>query len=159
MLHRPRRRSCGRKPALHLKHKLTRPVGEEFWFASLLLPVAFRGRQCGKKRKRPHASGPRNIGQQHQAQPPQTTGFDEMGIGRANWITIDAAGANPGSPASLDGVIEPEHQRSTRDEGGQQHTKQDETGMATTPDGTVQSPMVILKMTLIASSPSPAEHW
>jgi hypothetical protein len=60
-----------------------------------------------------------------------------MGIGRANRIAIDATRANPGSPAPLDGVIEPEHERSARDEGGQQHTKQDETGMATTPDGAV----------------------
>src|SRR5215211_5728984 len=72
-----------------------------------------------------------------------------MGIRRADRIAIDAAGANPGSPASLDSVIEPEHQRSARNEGGQQHTKQDETGMATTPDGTVQSPMIFLKMMLI----------
>src|SRR3954465_12739238 len=71
-----------------------------------------------------------------------------MGIGRADRIAIDAAGANPGSPAPLDGVIEPQHQRSVRDEGGQQHTKQDETGMATTPDGTVQSPMIVLKTML-----------
>src|SRR4051794_35344486 len=72
-----------------------------------------------------------------------------MGIGRADRIAIDAAGANPGSPAPLDGVIEPQHQRSVRDEGGQQHTKQDETGMPTTPDGTVQSPMIVLKMMLV----------
>src|SRR5262245_42399127 len=38
-------------------------------------------------------------------------------------IAIDAAGADPGSPAPLDRVIEPEHQWSTRGEGGQQHTK------------------------------------
>src|SRR3954454_2752639 len=78
-----------------------------------------------------------------------------MGIGRADRIAIDAAGANPGSPAPLDGVIEPQHQRSVRDEGGQQHTKQDETGMATTPDGTVQSPMIVLKMVLVGQPHHP----
>src|SRR3954453_7700885 len=30
-----------RQPALHLQDKLTRPVGEEFGFVSLLVPVAF----------------------------------------------------------------------------------------------------------------------
>src|SRR4051812_27952905 len=78
-----------------------------------------------------------------------------MGIGRADRIAIDAAGANSGSPAPLDGVIEPEHQRSAGDEGGQQHTKQDETGMATIPDGTVQSPMIVLKMMLIGQAHHP----
>src|SRR3954447_13931174 len=75
-----------------------------------------------------------------------------MGIRRADRIAIDAAGANPCPPAPLDGVIESEHERSARDEGGQQHTKQDETGMATIPDGTVQSPMVILKMSLVGQT-------
>src|SRR3954451_21065761 len=78
-----------------------------------------------------------------------------MRIGRADRVTIDAAGANSGSPASLDGVIEPEHQRSAGDEGGQQHTKQDETGMATIPDGTVQSPMIVLKMVLVRQAHHP----
>src|SRR3954466_15770282 len=75
-----------------------------------------------------------------------------MRIGRADRVTIDAAGANSGSPASLDGVIEPEHQRSAGGKGGQQHTKQDETGMATIPDGTVQSPMIVLKMMLVGQT-------
>src|SRR3954468_22554248 len=75
-----------------------------------------------------------------------------MGIRRADRIAIDAAGANPCPPAPLDGVIESEHERSARDEGGQQHTKQDETGMATIPDGTAQSPMIVLKMSLVGQT-------
>src|SRR3954463_15599570 len=75
-----------------------------------------------------------------------------MRIGRADRIPVDAAGANFNSSASLDGVVEAQHQWSSRDEGGQQHTKQDETGMAATPDGTVQSPMIVLKMTLVGQA-------
>src|SRR3954451_17401490 len=75
-----------------------------------------------------------------------------MRIGRADRVTIDAAGADSGSPASLDGVIEPEHQRSGGSKGGQQHTKQDETGMTTIPDGTVQNPMIVLKMKLVGQA-------
>src|SRR4051794_34231717 len=75
-----------------------------------------------------------------------------MRIRRADRVTIDAASANSGSPASLDGVIEPEHQRSAGGKGGQQHTKQDEAGMATIPDGTVQNPMIVLKMKLVGQA-------
>src|SRR3954451_11886463 len=75
-----------------------------------------------------------------------------MGIRREDRIAIDAAGANPCPPAPLDGVIESEHERSARDGGGQEHTKQDETGMATIPDGTVQSPMIVLKMSLVGQT-------
>src|SRR3954453_16722248 len=75
-----------------------------------------------------------------------------MGIRRADRIAIDAAGANTCPPAPLDGVIESEHEWSARDESGQQHTKQDETGMAATTDGTVQSPMIVLKMTLVGQA-------
>src|SRR3954463_4688640 len=78
-----------------------------------------------------------------------------MGIRRADRIAIDAAGANPCPPAPLDGVIESEHEPSARDEGGEQHTKQDETGMSTIPDGTVQSPMIVLKMMLVGQAHYP----
>src|SRR3954454_2421219 len=75
-----------------------------------------------------------------------------MGIRRADRIAIDAAGANPCPPAPLDGVIESGDERSPRDGGGQQHTKQDETGMTTIPDGTVQNPMIVLKMKLVGQA-------
>ena len=78
-----------------------------------------------------------------------------MGIGRADGVPIDAAGANPGSPTPLDGVIEPEHDRPAGDEVGEQHTKQDETGMPTIPDGTVQNPMIVLKMMLVGQAHHP----
>src|SRR4030095_5810881 len=75
-----------------------------------------------------------------------------MRIRRADRIAIDAASADFGSPAFLGCVIEPQHEWPRRDKGGQQHTKQDETGMTTTPDGAVQNPVIILKLTLVAQT-------
>src|SRR4029450_8980418 len=78
-----------------------------------------------------------------------------MRIRGADGIAIDAASADFGSPASLGGVIEAQHEWPRRDKSGQQHTKQDETGMTTSPDCAVQNPVIILKLTLVAQTHHP----
>src|SRR6516225_12277296 len=61
---------------------------------------------------------PWDLHKQHGRKPTQTAGFDEMPLGGADRIAINAAGADLWSPASLDRVIKPDDDRSTgRDEG------------------------------------------
>src|SRR6202046_4584369 len=43
---------------------------------------------------------------EHGGKPAQAAGFDEVSFGRSDRIAIDAAGADLGAPAPLDGVVE-----------------------------------------------------
>ena len=49
--------------------------------------------------------------QQHGGKPAQTAGFDEVALGGADRIAIDATGLDLGPPAPLDGVVKPDHDR------------------------------------------------
>ena len=78
-----------------------------------------------KEGQRHDAVGPWHAYQQHGGKPAQAAGFDEVTFGGTNWIAIDAAGADHGSPAPLDGVIEPDHDRCAgRHEGLDQRDQQ-----------------------------------
>jgi Type III restriction enzyme, res subunit len=67
------------------------------------------GGKQSEKKQRHDAIGPRNLHQQHGGKPAQAAGFDEVPLGRADRIAIDAAGADLGSPAPFDGVIKSDH--------------------------------------------------
>jgi len=46
-----------------------------------------------------------NRHQKHQTQPPQTTGFNQVAITGANWVTIDPLGGNSLPSATLNRII------------------------------------------------------
>ena len=52
--------------------------------------------------------------QQHGGKPAQAAGFDEVSLGGADRIAINAAGADLGSPAPFDGVVEADYDRGVR---------------------------------------------
>jgi hypothetical protein len=54
-------------------------------------------------------SAHRHVHQQHGGKPAQTAGFDEVPLGRADGIAINATGPDLGPPAPFDGVIESDH--------------------------------------------------
>src|SRR5262249_41062384 len=84
----------------------------------------FGGREQSEKGQRHDAIGPRDLHQQHGGKPAQAAGFDEVSLGGADRIAIDAASADLGAPAPFDGVIEPDHHRSAgRHQGPYQQNK------------------------------------
>ena len=86
--------------------------------------VALGGREHGQEGQGPDAAGPGYGREQHHAEPAQAAGFDEVAVAGANGITIDAARLDLGPPAPLDGVIEADHDRSLRHEGGDQEQQE-----------------------------------
>src|SRR5271154_830057 len=60
----------------------------------------------------------------HGRKPAQATGFDKVSLGRADRIAIDAASADLGSPAPLDGVIKSDHHWARRHQGFYQQDQQ-----------------------------------
>src|SRR3712207_8509348 len=60
---------------------------------AVLAAVPLRGRQGGQERERPDPTGPGDRNQQHQAEPAQAAGLDEVALRGAHRITVDAFGA------------------------------------------------------------------
>jgi hypothetical protein len=60
-----------REPTANLQDNLTGPVGELLVALPMLAARALEGRQGGQERQGPGPGGPRDRGQQHQADPAQ----------------------------------------------------------------------------------------
>lgn len=61
--------------------------------------------------------GPGNRHHQHQAQPSQATGLDDIAMTGPDRITVNAAGSDPGAATALDGVVQRHEQGAWRGEG------------------------------------------
>jgi hypothetical protein len=99
------------KPAVDLQGGLTGPIEQRLGGSRLSEVEAFGGGEQREEGQRHDAVGPWHLHEQHGRKPAQAAGFDEVPLGGADWIAIDAAGADLRSPAPLDGVIEPDHDR------------------------------------------------
>ena len=108
------------QPARDLQQRLAAPVRELLVALALLGRVPLGGRQDGQEGQAPDAAGPGNGREQHDAEPAQTAGLDEMAMAGADRVTVDPARRDPRAPAPLDGIIEADHHRAVRDEGGDQ---------------------------------------
>lgn len=99
------------KPAADLPGGLAGPIEQRLGRARFAVIEAFGGGEQREERQRHDAIGPRHAHLQHGRKPAQAAGFDEVPLGGAHRIAIDAAGADLGSLAPLNGVIEPDHHR------------------------------------------------
>src|SRR3954453_4166425 len=75
--------------------------------AAMRLVVTLRGREHGEERHCPDPSGPGHRCQQHQAEPAQAAGLDEVPVRGANRITVDPFGGDARAAPALDHVVEP----------------------------------------------------
>ena len=113
------------KPAADLQGGLTSPIKQRLGRLRFAEIEAFRGGEQREEWQRHDAAGPRHLHQQHGRKPAQAAGFDEVPLGRADWVAINAARVDLGSPAPFDGVVEPDHDRGTgRHEGLDQQDQQ-----------------------------------
>src|SRR5215471_4302977 len=96
---------------MDLQCGLTSPIEQRLGGSLLVGIEAFGGREQCEEGKRHDPIRPWNLHKQHGRKPTQTAGFDEMTLGGADRIAINAAGADLWSPTPLDGVIKPDHNR------------------------------------------------
>jgi hypothetical protein len=144
------------QPHTKLRDHLTSPVGELLVTLAALLMVALGGRKDGQKGQRPHPLGPRNGGEQHHTQPAQPAGFDEERARGAHGVAVDALGLDFGPTATLDMVVEADHNgRVGWNEARNQQAQQDAAGGVGRPDGTVEHAMVVLELCLVAQPHHP----
>ena len=97
------------QPAACLQGHLPRPVGQLLVPPAALAAVALRGGERGQERQRPDAPGPGDRGQQHQAEPAQAAGLDEVALRGADRVAVDALGADALAAAALDRVVDAQH--------------------------------------------------
>jgi hypothetical protein len=97
--------------ALGLENGLPRPVGQRLVPPAMRLAPAGGWRQDGQKRQRPTPAGPADRHHQHQRQPSQATGLDEVPLGGPHRVAIDAACLDLRAPPALDRVVDADDDR------------------------------------------------
>src|SRR5262245_38250161 len=120
--------------------------------APTLLAVTLRWAQRGLQWQRPHTGSPRYRDQQHQAQPAPAAGFDAVRLRRAYRLTIDALRGALLAPSPLDRVVQSQYDCPSGSKRADPQAEQDLTGSAARPEGTVQPPMVMLKLRVLAQA-------
>lgn len=93
------------KPATELQGVLARPVGQQLLAAPGFVVSPFGRRQQGQDRESLCQACPRHRGKDHEAQPAQTAGFDEMPMTGAHGISVYATRADPAAPSAFDRII------------------------------------------------------
>ena len=113
-----------RRPTGDLRQHLARPARELFVAPVALGSVSLGGRQHGQEGQTPDPPGPGHGREQHDAEPAQAAGLDEMPGAGADRVAVDPPRRDPGAPAPLDGVVEADHHRTVRHEGGDQQPQE-----------------------------------
>jgi hypothetical protein len=80
-----------------------------------------------------------------------------VAFGGADRIAVDALGADALATAALNRVVDPEHDGTTRDKGGDQQPKQQAGRRAEVPDRTVEDTMVVGEPPLTAEAGDPQQ--
>src|SRR5262245_28728240 len=114
-----------RQPAPDQLNNLPGPLDQALMLSSAFSVVAFRWTQNRQEGQSPDRFGPRDIDQQHTAEPTQATSFNKMRMGRSHWVTVDPFGFNFGAAPPLDRVINPKDEFPFRRERGDQQSQQD----------------------------------
>ena len=82
------------KPAADLQGGLTSPIKQRLGRLRFAEIEAFRGGEQREEWQRHDAAGPRHLHQQHGRKPAQAAGFDEVPLGRADWVAKNGRGAS-----------------------------------------------------------------
>ncbi len=94
-----------RQPEAGLESELASDVEQRLVATAPFATGALRRHQRGQERQGPDASRPGDRGEHHQAHPAQPARLDEMAVGGANGIAVDALGRDPLAEAALDRVV------------------------------------------------------
>ena len=97
------------QPAFGLQDRLPGPRRQRLVALAIGFAPARRGRQDRQERQSPCPLGPGYRHRDHQRQPAQAAGLDEVALGGSDRVTIDAARVDTRAPAALDGVVNADH--------------------------------------------------
>lgn len=113
--------------------------------------------QRGQERQRPDTPRPRDRGEQHQAHPAQPARLDEMAVGGANRITVDALGRDPLAAAALDRVVQSQDHGAVLRERVDQEPEQDAAASARAPRCPVEDAVDVHEPPLLRTAHGPQD--
>src|SRR5215208_4802757 len=129
-------------PTPHLQKQLPGPLGKLLMSLSPLFCVAFGRGQCRKEGQGPNPRGPWARSQQRQANPPQSTRLDEVGVAGSDRVAVDPFCCDLLALTALQSLVYAYHQRPLGYECLNKQSQQEAARLPTRPDGTAQNPMV-----------------
>ena len=104
------------EPATQKAQHLARPVRDRLVAAAAGLVVALGRGPHGQEGQGPHPVGPGDLDQQHQADPAQSLGLDEVAVGGAHRVPVHPQGLDLLPPAPFQGLVDGQPQRSRRNQ-------------------------------------------
>jgi site-specific DNA recombinase len=131
-----------RHPSPGLQDQLAPPLGQPLVAPAVLAAGPLRGGERRQERQGPGPPGPGDRNQQHQADPAQPAGLDEVARRGADGVAVDALGADALAAPALDGVVEAEEDRAARREGIEQQPEEDARRRLPAPGGAVEHPVI-----------------
>src|SRR5215213_7647724 len=129
-------------PTPHLQKQLPGPLGKLLMPLSPLFCVAFGRGQRRKEGQRPNPRGPWDRSQQRQANPPQSTSFDDVGVAGSDRVAVDPFCRDLLALTSLHRLVHAYHQRRFAYQCLHKQSQQEAARLPTRPGGTAQNPMV-----------------
>ena len=119
-----RNNAPARQPAGNLQQRLPAPVRELLVWLALIGGIPLGGRQHGQEGQAPDTPSPGHGRQQHDTQPTQSAGLHKVPPARADRIPVDPFCGDARTAPAFDGVVEPDHHRAGRHEGGNQQQQE-----------------------------------
>jgi hypothetical protein len=134
-----------RQPAPRLEGELTPDVEQRLVPTAAFATGALGRHQRGQERQRPDAPRPGDRGEHHQAHPAQPARLDEVAVGGANRITVDALGRDPLAAAALDRIVQSQDHGAALRERMDEEPEQDAAADARAPRSAVEDAVDVHK--------------
>src|SRR5215218_3380110 len=108
--------------------------------------ITLGGSQNREEGQGPHPRSPRDLHQQHHANPPQSAALDEGFVGGTDRVAVNALCGDPLTPASLQRLVDANYQGTPfGHERLNQRSQQHSADLKTRPASTAQDPVVAME--------------
>src|SRR5215813_508481 len=134
-----------RQPAGNQLNDLPGAIRQPLMPTPTLRVITLRWAQHCQEWQSPNTTRPRNVDQEHRAQPTEPTRLDEVGVRGANRVPVDSLGFDLMPAAAFDRVVDPDDQFAARRKGRDQNSQQHLSGLKRRPSRAIEHSMIVLK--------------
>lgn len=133
---------AARQPAAKLQDALPCPIGQQLVLSALFLIMALRGTQDRQHRQGLNTFCPWDRGKNHEAQPSQAAGFDEVPMAGAHWVTTNSTSGDTLASTPFDCIVHADHDGPLGREPGNNDGQQTGRERPGVPAGSVEELMI-----------------